>query len=89
MNRLCSECGREILPELVSLDGGNDVVDLAGEELPDDPAEWPDAPKASVEAEVRLSCMCSYYDVTLEGEESLHGLRVPDEWDHGDEVDEA
>lgn len=86
MNRLCPACDREILADLVDLDGGDDVVELAGEDIPDDAADWADMDRATFSATVRLSCSCSYHDVETDAEVSAFDY-VPDEWDYDAEGD--
>jgi hypothetical protein len=85
MNRICPECEREILAELVELDGGNGVVDLAGDDPDLDDPET--IREATVEATIRLSCSCSHYDVDVNATTTSLSAFLPDEWDYDDEGD--
>jgi hypothetical protein len=79
MNRICPTCEREIVASLYSLDGGNEAVDMAGEDYPEEGDT--DYARADVNATVRLACSCSHYDVELDGSVSAFSW-VPDEWEY-------
>lgn len=80
MNRICRTCEREITAELFRLDGGDDVVDMAGVD-PDPTARDPDERQSALlEATIRLSCSCSSLDVDTEGTVTPLSSFVPDEW---------
>jgi len=83
--RLCPACDREITAELVELHGTDEAVDIAGEPFPD--ADDTDYARAEIEATIRLSCRCSYYDIAnMTGSVTAFRM-VPDEWDYEEVVD--
>lgn len=75
--RICPQCDREILPELVEFDGLENAVDIAGEDFPD--AGDTDFERAEIEGTIRLSCSCSYHDIDMSGSVSAFDF-MPDEW---------
>lgn len=85
MNRICPECGFEILPELNWLHGGDEVVDLASVGRGEIEQRWKDGDPtlADVEASIVLSCRCSSYGFSLSGRVLAFGL--PDEWEYEEE----
>jgi len=87
MNRICPACEQEILAELYALDGATDVVDLAGDNPDLDDPET--IREATVEATIRLSCSCNYYDVDVNATTTSLSALLPYEWDYDEDGDDA
>ena len=77
--RICQECSREILPEMVAFDGLEDAVDIAGEEFPE--VDETDFERAEIESTIRISCSCSYHDIEVSGSVSAFNY-LPEAWDY-------
>ena len=78
MSRRCPTCGQEITPELLTLDGADEVVDLASDAPDIDDPETINS--ETVEGTVRLSCSCASHDVEVSGTEHSLAL-LPYEWE--------
>lgn len=75
---ICEECDREIIPELVWVNGQHEMIDAAR-----DPDE--DFTRISeTSAVIRWSCACSSVKVEMESS-GITAFDVPDEWMWDDE----
>lgn len=77
----CEDCEREIVPELVGIEGQHEIINEARQ------ADEGFYPITAGEATVRFSCRCSHVDVEF-GPGSASAWDVPDGWMWEGEIDE-